>query len=156
MPSAAAGPRPASAQTRATAAGMLPAGSARPPSASIWAASSAAGMARGLGAVTVTKPFARGSSRRSISSASLSAMMLTRNTNFSPGNSARRLSTVARIPWALWLPSSRKGGSRRSSSNRPGQRTWASPCRMALSGICQPRARRARSASMATAAFRGW
>ena len=83
-------------------------------------------------------------------------MMLSRKTNFWPGKRSFRLWTVARIPWTLWLPSSRKAGVCRSSSNRPGQRTVSSPCRMASSGMFQPFSRSTRNTVMATAAFRGW
>ena len=65
-------------------------------------------------------------------------MMLSRKTNFCPGKRSRRLWTVARIPWALWLPSNRKAGECRSSSNRPGQLTCSRPVRMALSGMFHP------------------
>ncbi len=72
-----------------------------------------------------------------------------------PGKRSRRLWTVARIPWALWLPSSRKAGECRSSSNRPGQLTCSRPVRMALSGMFQPLPRSTRRAVMARAAFLG-
>jgi len=62
---------------------------------------------------------------------------------------------VARIPWALWLPSSKKAGECRSSSNRPGQLTVSRPVRMALSGMFQPWVRITRRAVIASAAFRG-
>ena len=95
-------------------------------------------------------------SRLSIWSTSLSAMMLTRKTNFCPGKRSFRLCTVARIPWALWLPSSRNAGACRSSSKRPGQLTVSKPVRMALSGMFQPWVRITRRAVIASAAFRGW
>ena len=44
----------------------------------------------------------------------------------------------------VWLPSSKKTGECRSSSNRPGQRTCSRPARMALSGMFQPRLRSTR------------
>ena len=98
-----------------------------------------------------------GGARRSrIWSTSLSAMMLTKKTNFSPGKRSRRLWAVACIPCGLWLPSRIKAGEERSSSNRPGQRTVARPWRMAWSEISQPRLRKARSAVMAVAALQGW
>ena len=109
----------------------------------------------GVWAATVTNCFASGSSSASISSTSLSAMMLSRKTNFCPGKRSRRLWTVARIPWALWLPSSRKAGACRSSSKRPGQLTCSRPVRMARSGMSQPLPRSTRRAVMARAAFFG-
>ena len=127
-----------------------------PPRTRMCSASVSAGMARGVWAATVTNCFASGSSRASISSTSLSAMMLSRKTKFWPGKRSFRLCTVARIPWALWLPSSKKAGECRSSSNRPGQLTVSSPLRMASSGMFHPRSRSTRSAVMATAAFLGW
>lgn len=83
------------------ARGMSAAASAFPPRARMCSASVSAGMARGVWAATVTNRFASGSSSASISSTSLSAMMLSRKTNFCPGKRSRRLWTVARIPWAL-------------------------------------------------------
>ena len=99
--SAHTGPSPPSSTARATPAGMSAAASAFPPRARMCSASVSAGMARGVWAATVTNRFASGSSSASISSTSLSAMMLSRKTNFCPGKRSRRLWTVARIPWAL-------------------------------------------------------
>ena len=39
------------------------------------------------------------------------------------------------MPWGLWPPSTMNTGSRRSTSNRAGQRVAAMPCRTAASEI---------------------
>ena len=101
VPSAQTGPVPPSSTARATPASMDGAGSAVPPRTRMCSASVSAGMARGVCAATVTNRFASGSRSSSISSTSLSAMMLSRKTNFWPGKRSFRLWTVARIPWFL-------------------------------------------------------
>lgn len=136
--------------------GMVGAVSAWPPSARMCSARTWAGMARGRPARTATNCFARGKMGLRIPSTSLSAITDMRKTNRWPGNLSRRLWAVASMPGGLWLPSSRKGGALRSSSNRPGHWTAASPARMALSGMSQPRWASTFKVAMAVAAFLGW
>ena len=112
----------------------------------------------GWGAVTVTKPFARGQQQAE----HLVRVLVGHDADQEHERFPREQGPQGSPPWrasrgALWLPVQQEGrvpgaAARTGRASAPGPAPAGWRCR----GSASPRARRARSASMATAAFRGW
>ena len=107
----------------------------------------------GLSGVTQYTLFAKGRSDESIASASLSRSMPLIIVKRRPGNTHESPSLSASAHWGLCAPSSTKGGSRRRSSKRAGQRVRQSPSLSAASLIEKPRERSTSTVFKTTAAF---